>query len=400
MRAFGTAVLIVLISIFMLEAICGLAYTMTHGRHKPPILGGPPLETPKYKDDYDFDTVAIWTNLEVPRTEGLYAREKIAMPPKDGDYWVFLVGGSTVADVRKPLGDRLSDHIERGLGTIDGRKVRVFNFGVPAYSTFNALSLLAGKLTGLKPDMVIAYDGVNDAHNGALTPPEIWRDNYSETAENFRKRYTVDINLQQSVMERFTSLLHGGSYAMFFATEITQGAAVRAARDPDKFHPNEFSRWWSGLREKVCSAPVGDAKPNPGLSTVAQAKQAAANAYARNIQTMQAATESVGAKFVHVVQPTALNKRKLFPCESFSLRWNEKAHANFRVELMRQYAMLSEAVARVAANQSSGIFIDLASSTDEIDEYLYDDWHHAFATGRLTEIVGGLIARNIREQTK
>lgn len=401
MRAIGQLFIITLISIVVLEVICGAFYTMQNGEHRPAWFGGKPLETTKFKDDYDFDTVAIWTNRPTPRSEGLYAKEPISLPSKAADeYRVFIIGGSTTVNIRKPLGDRLSDHIERGLGSINGKRARVYNFGVPSYTTFTALSLLAGKLTGLQPDMIIAYDGVNDAHYGALARDDVWRDNWTDTAEGYRRRFSADINLQQTVRQRVVNLLQGVSYAMYFANEMTSGRVARAARSTDDYSPNEFAKWYASIREAGCDAPVESAKPYPGLSETAKARPEAAAAYARNVQTMQAATEAAGAKFVHVLQPTALNKRKLFPCENYSLRYNEAAYKNFKSEMSRQYDLLSASVGTVAAKQNSGIYLDLAKFTDEIDQYLYDDWHHEFTTGKLTEIVGAKIAAAILEKKK
>lgn len=395
MRVFGTYVFIVLISLLGLEAICGAVYTMNYGRHRSPWFGGPPLQTLKYGDDYDFDTASIWTNREMPRTEGLFAKEKISLPPKGNDYWVFLLGGSTVANVRKPLGDRLSDHIERNLGQIGGKKVRVFNFGVPSFVTFNELALLSGKLLAFRPDMVIAYDGVNDAHYGALTKDGIWRQNFTSLAESYRERFVADINLQQGVRQRFLSLLRAVSYTMFLVDEVTVGAEIRQIRDRDKMTPGEYSTWYSSTREKACQASVDGAAPYPFLADQASARPEAAFAYAQNIIAMQAATESVGAKFVHVLQPTALNKAKIYPCEDFSFRWNGKAHNYFRRELSRQFEMFGEAVTQAAKKQKGGIYIDLSHATDDIDEYLYDDWHHENPTGRLFDIVGKMVATDI-----
>jgi hypothetical protein len=257
--------------------------------------------------------------------------------------------------------------------------------------------LLAGKLTGLNPDMVIAYDGVNDAHYSALVPDGLWRPNFTDTAEGYRRRFTSDINLQQSVRDRLVSLLQGASYTMFYASELAGGRSIRNIRSTDDLSPDEYSRWYASLREKACSASVAGAAPYPGLADMARARVEGAIGYARNIATMQAASEAAGAIFVHVLQPTALNKKHLFPCESFSLRWNEAAYHDFKHEMSKQYALLGQETTVLAKRQHGGIYLDLSHATDDIDEYLYDDWHHAFPTGHLTEIVGDLIVKGIKD---
>lgn len=395
MHSFGTYVLITLLTLASLELGCGAAYTMSFGRHVSPWFGGPPLQTLKYKDDYDFDTASIWSNSELPRTEGLYAKETISLPPRGDDYWVFLIGGSTVANVRKPLGQRLSDHIERNLNRLNGKRVRVFNFGVPAFTTFNQLSLLSGKLLAFRPDMVIAYDGVNDAFFGAVTKEGLWRQNFTDVAAGYRQRFVVDINLQQSVRERLVSLLRSVSYTMFYVDEYQNGATIRKLREWDDLTPNEFAARYAERREKACTASVDSAAPYPNMSDQAKARPEAARAFAQNIAAMQAASEAAGVQFVHVLQPTALNKQKLFPCEEFSFRWNGKAYKDFRRELSMQIVLLADAASSVAKKHVNGIYIDLSEATNDSAEYLYDDWHHEFPQGPLLEIVGKLIADDI-----
>jgi hypothetical protein len=127
----------------------------------------------------------------------------------------------------------------------------------------------------------------------------------------------------------------------------------------------------------------------------ATARIGAASAYAQNIFAMQAAVEAAGARFVHVLQPTALGKKKMYPCEEYSFRWNGAAYKDFEREMSRQYEMLGESVAAISKMRSGGIYLDLSRATDDIDEPLYDDWHHASTNGRLPEMVGKIIGTEI-----
>ena len=164
------------IAALVLELSAAAIYIHRNGYSRPPLFGGPPLKTQPYFDAFEFDPITVYAHADTPLTEDLWAKPEISLPPRrPGEYRIFVVGGSTVAEVRKPPGDRLADHLQAGLQA-QGIAARVFNFGVPSYTSYNELELVVGKLVYLKPNMIIAYDGANDAFYGSTLGAD-WRPN-------------------------------------------------------------------------------------------------------------------------------------------------------------------------------------------------------------------------------
>lgn len=83
--------------------------------------------------------------------------------------WVF--GGSTVYGTGVPDWATLPSYLSRDLNDVGKGCVQVANFGVEGYVTNQELILLTGQLrTGRRPDVVIFYDGDNDAASAGPSP--------------------------------------------------------------------------------------------------------------------------------------------------------------------------------------------------------------------------------------
>ena len=79
-------------------------------------------------------------------------------PPGDGEpLRLVILGGSTTAPDTATWVPELAGLLRR-----DGRRVRIFNGGVPGYSSSQDLLKLIRDGVGLEPDIVIALQGVND----------------------------------------------------------------------------------------------------------------------------------------------------------------------------------------------------------------------------------------------
>ena len=83
---------------------------------------------------------------------------------------IWALGGSTVYGTGIPDSATLPSYLSRELSN-DARCVNVVNLGVEGYSSNQELLLLIEKLkTGKRPDVLIIYDGFNDADFGTIPP--------------------------------------------------------------------------------------------------------------------------------------------------------------------------------------------------------------------------------------
>jgi len=97
-------------------------------------------------------------------------------PHSKTSVWVF--GGSTVYGTGVPDWATLPSYLSHSLNQKSGACVVVTNFGDEGYATTQELVLLIEQLKrGGKPDIVIFYDGFNDAHLG-MESTDPWSTHY------------------------------------------------------------------------------------------------------------------------------------------------------------------------------------------------------------------------------
>lgn len=133
-------------------------------------LGPDPLVTadvPEWRDTREFDAHLFWRikpNLNGPtlKTNRLGLRGPEIPRRKGGEYRILSLGESTTFGYRVEARDTYSAVVQRKLGSIGGRPLRVINAGSPGYSLFQGATFLRRKGLDLKPDMVWLYFGRND----------------------------------------------------------------------------------------------------------------------------------------------------------------------------------------------------------------------------------------------
>lgn len=388
--------ILVLFPIFLIELASFVLYSVSTGLHRPPVLGGPALHIEPIPDDYEFDSLAMYVNAEIPRHQELYAKHDIKLPPKEpGEFRVFLLGGSTVANLRKPPGDRIADHIQKQLRKL-GVRGRVFNFGVPNYTSINELYLVHSKLVFLDPDLIVVYDGVNDVFYGSVVRPEDWQPNISDLAIGYHERmyashalppfaqlwlvirqFSYTASLVGRIQTRLSSQNAFRNMSPAAFAEASEKEAVkRTANDPGKFA--------SSLgRNKI-------------FSDKARMNQAAVDVYVQNAATMARSVSRRKILFLHVLQPTAFTKKHLHPREQWSVDFNNAYYADFRSVYLETYARYRADLGRLASgefqNERRVSFLDLSAVTDNNPDFIYDDYCHENLHGNLTQIVGDAIA--------
>jgi len=83
-------------------------------------------------------------------------------PAKGNEYRILSLGESSTFAGRAPYKDCYSARLEKLLGRINGRKVRVINAGVPGYTLFQGYQYLIHRGLEFEPDAVLLYFGFND----------------------------------------------------------------------------------------------------------------------------------------------------------------------------------------------------------------------------------------------
>ena len=140
----------------------------------------------------------------------------------DNTFRVIAVGGSTTFGIGVKdastwpsiLGDKLQNFSE----DID---IEVINAGIPAIGSLNESKLIKGKLVNYEPDMIIIYDGANDAACKSL---EHITKNHANTEEHIKQRcgaYSPD-NYQKVYAERWSEVCEFGKKNGFKTVFIVQ----------------------------------------------------------------------------------------------------------------------------------------------------------------------------------
>ena len=388
--------LLLIISIEIVSAISYYAATGAIVKH--PLFSNQSIYNRKNYDSYEFSPYSIFVNKQGTRQKDLYAKKEISLPPKTEKTRIFIVGGSTVANERKPPGDRIADHIQKTLEA-KGINAEVFNFGVPSYTSLNELYLILSTLIYYAPDLVISYNGANDAYYGSVLSATSWRQNATETNINFDRRMAKVYAMPP--VERLRYTLEAYSYSYYWINRLFQ---ANAAIDFDEMSPEEFSEYCDRQTEKRTEIdPVLYAKrlQRPSIySDQAVLNEAAIDTYINNMQFTAASLGALNIKFLHVLQPTALNKSHLYPREGWSIEFNNAYYRDFQSVMLHTLRSFSDRLRRIATQKPNRQtrFLDLSAFTDTVDEYLFDDYCHAYKHGRLTALVGEKIGNFIAEE--
>jgi lysophospholipase L1-like esterase len=138
-----------------------LRWKSQHGRYVPFRVWGVAEWHGKYVNT-DETEMGTWRRTINPPSEACEKRTKTSV-------WMF--GGSTLYGTGVPDWATLPSYLSHELNNGMRSCVSVTNFGVEGYVTNQELILLSEQLkTGRHPDLVIFYDGVNDAYAGAISP--------------------------------------------------------------------------------------------------------------------------------------------------------------------------------------------------------------------------------------
>ncbi len=138
-------------------------------------LRGTEQERVRYLDareqiaDRDAELIGIpYLNYALnPARDDVNARgfrgQDVAIPKPEGVFRIVALGGSTTYGHALTADGAYPAQLQRLLRETYGDRVEVVNLGVPGYFSLDSLVNLATRGVALEPDVVIVYDGVNDA---------------------------------------------------------------------------------------------------------------------------------------------------------------------------------------------------------------------------------------------
>jgi lysophospholipase L1-like esterase len=123
---------------------------------------------PEWEGTRVYDPLLFWRmrpNITIDGTRftnslGLRGPEVPAKRPDE--FRILSLGESSTFARRIDYEECYSSLLERGLGSVEGKQVRVINAGVPGYSLFQGYTYLRLHGLDLEPDAVLLYFGYND----------------------------------------------------------------------------------------------------------------------------------------------------------------------------------------------------------------------------------------------
>ena len=102
--------------------------------------------------------------------------EEIDVKKKDTSFRIFAVGGSTTYGSASNNNETWPGHLERLLSKITEIDVNVINAGISGAASKSEFELIKNKIIPLEPDLIIMYDGWNDANlKGETKTIENWK---------------------------------------------------------------------------------------------------------------------------------------------------------------------------------------------------------------------------------
>jgi lysophospholipase L1-like esterase len=258
---------------------------------------------------------------------------------------IWVLGGSTVYGTGIPDWATLPSYLSRELSS-RGLCANVVNLGVEGYSSNQELLLLIEKLkSGKRPDVLIIYDGFNDADFGTMPPGN---------PTPHMGYVGIEDRMEGRFAGRFDFLRGLGAWQL--VQELTKGRAhTRLIRVPN------------------------DTLPTHAASTL--------NNYEQNLRMANTLGDGLGFRVYAFWQPAIMYGHK--PLAGYERQLVELSSGT-TYPFQALMPVYQEAERRAAKN---GDFVFLGNIFDTVPDPLYLDWVHLTPAGN--QIVAHEIARHI-----
>ncbi|MDT7540306.1 MAG: hypothetical protein QOE33_210 [Acidobacteriota bacterium] len=280
-------------------------------------------------------------------------RDKLPPADKAGEYRIILLGGSTIW-AGFPLSNSIAGQLESRFRRDGHDNVRVYNWGVPAYVSGQELSLLAHSALDYDPDLIIVYDGANDA--------------YLTYGGDPRPGYPFRWILHEDGLNELRNRVAGGlppAASLVSASRFLTAALTQFGNSRLDYYARDVQR----LRASA------------GYGTEAWA-EAVADTYARNQRKMCTVAQGAHAKMATFLQPTVAFKRPLVGNENSYAEGAEFQHyaadiyARMRrdVEATNSFnrggGCYSFDVSDIFSDYPEEIYVDLVHVTNDTNAYI------------------------------
>ncbi len=323
--------------------------------------------------DPPLPTEALITNKEgfasIGEAEFEYGRKKPA-----GTYRVIVLGGSTVWGVGSATPDEnISARLLKGLRVkYPNIKFEVINAGVGGYSSRNEFLYLLSELVYYSPDLVIAYDGWNDAYFNGFRSQKHERLNALKTPDH----YEMDRRMASNRTLAGTFSLFAGTLSETIRTKLYWSATHRV-----------LSRVLLPKRKDI--QRVVPYLNNEG-ETIMAYDNSGVELY-RDVLEMDIMVSKLH-KFKMGIFLQPVSNRKLTAEET-----QYKKNAGLMFPLLKSFYAdaipMLEALKRQYKGNNSVCIADLSRALDDIPETVYNDLGHLRANGNdavASKIIGEL----------
>jgi len=186
----------------------------------------------KLKPNQHFETVNI-------NSHGFRGLETIKEKPEN-IFRIFIVGGSTAAGFGSTSDETtISGFLEKKINSIHTEiNVEVINAGIGGATSFSELEYVKNDLVGFEPNLIIIYDGANDARYKLL-------ENTSSTKLNIALLQAFKSFLREQEVYRTPLVLH----SFLLKNSITDYYAYKLLSDEDS---NQIITLWVERISNVC----------------------------------------------------------------------------------------------------------------------------------------------------
>ena len=254
------------------------------------------------------------------------------MPKPEGEFRVFILGGSSVLNGSPPIGQILEERCrEQGFS-----ETEVYNFGVISSVSSQELARVVFEISGMEPDLVIFYNGSND-----LFQPLEWDPRPGYPFNYLAFEFNPTLASDPSDYPTFAMFAYGSN----ILRKVFQPWFVEA------FVPLDEIRREANWKSDAWQTEI-------------------AEIYTRNLLLADNFSKSIGARFMGFFQPVVYFKDELAEEEEeFGNKPDERKHA-FK---MRDKVLASMDKLRKTSSLKA---IDASSFFEREEEVVFTDYVH------------------------